>query len=133
MNDSARVRAELEDVEILVAEDDTDIRELLSRLLAGAGAKVTTAADGAEAIQMASLGVYDLLVTDLRMPEMDGMELIRAVRRAAPRTRIVMITAYGDVNDFIDAMQMGADAFVRKPFTVDRILDVIRSSLEGTR
>lgn len=119
----------LEGVEILVAEDEEDIRTFLARLLSDAGARVTTAANGAEAIQMASMGVYDLVVTDLRMPEMDGMNLLRSLRRIVPRTRIVMITAYGDVRTFVEAMGFGADAYVRKPFTVNQILSVIQSAL----
>lgn len=125
-------KKELEGVEILVVEDEEDIREFLSQLLRQSGARVTAAATGVEAVQMASMGVYDLVVTDLKMPEMDGMALIRAIRRVAPRTRTVMITAYGDVHAFIDAMGLGADAFVRKPFTVDRILSVVRSALAHT-
>lgn len=126
---AAMLDQEFKGVEILVVEDEEDIRVLLANLLRSSGARVTTAADGAEAIQMAATGLYDLLVTDLRMPEMDGMELLRAIRRASPRTRVVLVTAYGGCEEFVEAMSLGADAFVHKPFTVDRILQVIRSAL----
>jgi two-component system response regulator PilR (NtrC family) len=122
-------KGELDGLEILVVEDDTDSRGFLARLLQDCGARVTTAADGAEAIQAASAGVYDLILTDLRMPEMDGLELLRAVRRLALSAHVVLITAYGDCASFTNAMDLGADAFVRKPFTVPQLLQVIRSAM----
>jgi CheY-like chemotaxis protein len=120
---------ELGGLEILVVEDDPDSRGFLARLLQDCGARVTTAADGEEAIQAASTGLYDLILTDLRMPVMDGMDLLRSLRRLSISTHVVMITAYGDVGDFTEAMDLGADAFVRKPFTVSQILEVIRAAL----
>jgi CheY-like chemotaxis protein len=120
---------ELGGLEILVVEDDADSRGFLAKLLQDCGARVTTAADGEEAIQAASTGLYDLILTDLRMPVMDGMDLLRTLRRLSISTHVVMITAYGDVDDFTAAMDLGADAFVRKPFTVNQILEVIRAAL----
>jgi CheY-like chemotaxis protein len=120
---------ELGGLEILVVEDDPDSRGFLARLLQDCGARITTAADGEEAIQAASTGLYDLILTDLRMPVMDGMDLLRSLRRLSISTHVVMITAYGDVGDFTEAMDLGADAFVRKPFTVSQILEVIRAAL----
>jgi CheY-like chemotaxis protein len=120
---------ELEGVAILVVEDEADARTFLARLLQDCGARVTAAADGAEAVQSASTGSYDLILTDLRMPEMDGMELMRSLRRLAVRAHVILITAYGDIKTFTDAMDLGADAFVHKPFRVDQILEVIRAAL----
>ena len=124
-----REKGELTGFEILVVEDDADSRGFLARLLQDCGARVTTAADGSEAIQAASTGDYDLILTDLRMPEMDGLELTRAVRRLSLGAHVIVITAYGDCASFTNAMDLGADAFVRKPFTVDQILEVIRSAM----
>jgi len=122
-------KGELGGLEILVVEDDADSRGFLARLLQDCGARVTTAADGAEAIQAASTGAYDLVLTDLRMPEVDGLQLLQSIRRLARTTHVVVITAYGDCESFTGAMDLGADAFVHKPFTVGQILEVIRSAM----
>jgi CheY-like chemotaxis protein len=125
----SRGSQELGGTKILVVEDDADARGFLVRLLQDCGARVAAVADGTEAVHAATTGDYDLILTDLRMPAMDGIELLRILRRLSVRSHIILITAYGDVQTFTDAMELGADAFVHKPFKVDQILEVIRSSL----
>lgn len=103
-------------LEVLLVEDDDDTRKYISDLLRDEGYEVTTAGDGLEALAYASVGAFDVIVTDLRMPEMDGMELIRALRLLSPRANAVLVSAYADVNTCIEAFRLGAVAHLKKPF-----------------
>ncbi len=113
---------------ILVVDDEPGIREMLRVVLAGDGHRVVTAASGPAALEKLSVEAADLLVTDLAMPDMDGLELLRRASAVAPDTPAIVITAFGSKETAIEAMRHGAVNYLEKPFDVEELrLDVRRA------
>lgn len=121
---------------ILVADDDRAIRESLARLLGLEGYRVTTAADGAEALETARRGSIDLLVLDLMMPAVDGLTVCRVLRSESDRTPVLMLTARTETSDRVAGLDAGADDYLSKPFDpaelMARIRALMRRSLPDT-
>lgn len=101
---------------ILVADDEVSIRQIVEARLKMAGYEVVTAADGAEAVELVKTEQPSLIVLDIMMPKMDGLQVCREVRKNLT-TPIIMLTAKGDVIDRIQALEIGADDYVVKPFS----------------
>lgn len=114
---------------ILVADDEASIRELLSKTLALADYEVDLAPDGQTAIERMRIYHYDLLITDLKMPAMDGLALIREVRRAQPALPIVIITGFSTEASAIEAIDLGVAGYLTKPFRVSKVLAVTAKAL----
>jgi len=114
---------------ILVVEDDDDMRESLGRILGRAGYQVQLVRDGSEAITVLQTCACDLVLTDLLMPRMGGLELLGEIRRLGPSLPVVFLTAFGKQAAFAKAMDLGAAGFVTKPFRADSLLEVIREVL----
>ncbi|MFN0253593.1 MAG: sigma-54-dependent transcriptional regulator [Kofleriaceae bacterium] len=115
---------------ILVVEDDEAMRDLLAEELEDAGFDVSAAGGAAAGLEVARAGKFDVVITDLRMPEMDGFDLIRGVRALADPPHVVMITAFGSIETAIRAVKLGAFDYITKPFeieelflAIDRVLD----------
>jgi two-component system nitrogen regulation response regulator GlnG len=106
---------------ILVADDEPSIRWLLERLLRQAGHSVTVVEDGAAALARAAAEPYDLAFVDVRMPELDGLEVLSRLRTAAPDTAVIVMTAHGSVRSAVEAMQRGAYDYLTKPFDNDEV------------
>jgi len=117
---------------ILIAEDDPDTREYLSLLLRLEGFDVATAEDGARALQSLAQTPPDLLLTDLMMPQVDGLELIRRVRqqREFADLPIVAMSAYG-LSRISEAQAAGATATIRKPLDIENLISTISQVLAG--
>ena len=115
---------------VLVADDEKNIRLALTETLDGLGAAVDEAADGQEALDKLAAGDYDLVLCDFKMPRADGMAVLRGAAAQCPDTPVVMITAHGDVETAVEAMQAGAAGFVEKPFTPDEIRAVAARHLD---
>ena len=111
---------------ILVVEDDDDMRESLGRILGRAGYQVQLARDGGEAITVLQAQPFHLVLTDLVMPRMGGLELLREIRRLGQSLPVVFLTAFGSRAAFTKAMDLGAVGFVTKPFQASSLLAVIR-------
>jgi DNA-binding NtrC family response regulator len=109
----------------LVVDDEPTARRSLAWLLRDAGYEVMTAADGEEALAALDQARFDLLLTDLRMPGVDGLDLLRRGRILDPDLTVVMMTAHGDVTDAVRAMSEGAFWYVPKPVDLDQLLDVL--------
>jgi two-component system response regulator PilR (NtrC family) len=118
---------------ILVVDDEQSLREVLSIMLKRAGYAVTSVSDGEEAIEQLQKEIFDLVITDLRMPKVDGMEVLRAVKSASPETVVLIITAFATADSAVEAMKQGAYDYLTKPFQVDEVQLIIRNALEKRR
>jgi len=100
---------------VLVVDDREGIRSFIAEALDGAGYQVVTAADGAEAMEAAGAGRFHLVITDLKMPRMDGMELLARLRRLDPTLPVIVLTAHGTIDNAVEAMKLGAFDYLTKP------------------
>ena len=119
-------------VNVLVVDDDPKIRSVLGRGLRFEGYAVQVAADGAEALKLARTWSPDVIVLDVMLPDMDGMEVCRRLRRGIA-TPILMLTARSDVPDRIAGLDSGADDYLVKPFEFDELVARLRALLRRTR
>ncbi len=116
---------------LLVVDDEPDLLGLLKRSLEpDLDCTVTTADSGKAALSLFSENSFDLVLLDMKMPEMDGMELLELIRRARPAQTVVMMTAYGDIDTAVSAMRNGAYDFITKPFDHDALLLRLDKALE---
>lgn len=109
---------------ILVIDDEEPIRRLLQNELATSTREIHTAEDGASGIRMVRDFWFDVVLLDLRLPDVEGLELLIAIRESVPDCEVIMITGHGDIDIAVEAMKLGAYDFIRKPFNLDR-LDMI--------
>ncbi len=119
------------DARLLVVDDDSGQRETLAAFLRDLGAEVDEAGDGDQALQRLRGGHFDLVITDLRMPELDGHELLREVKQLNPEIGVILVTAYGTVEGAVRCLRDGADDYLLKPLELDEVEHVVRRSLEG--
>jgi len=115
---------------ILVVDDDSLLRDFLSETLNRSGYQVNLASTGEEALENIRKEDYDIILSDVRMPNMDGMELLKTTRNFLPDAKVVMMTAYGTVQNAVEAMKLGAYDYVMKPFSIDEIELVLKRALE---
>jgi two-component system response regulator PilR (NtrC family) len=115
---------------ILVVEDEKNMREILKILLEGEGYDVSTANNGAEGIGLLNSDIFDLIITDIKMPGVDGIEVLKKAQEMSPGTLVIMITAFGTTESAIEAMKLGAYDYVHKPFKIDEIRMVVKNALE---
>ncbi len=120
MNESPSLKAR-----ILVADDEAPQREILSRILSGEGYQVITAPDGSAAADLLRSAAPDILLTDMKMPGMDGLALLEFARREAPHVPVILLTAFGSVPRAIAAVRAGAFDFLTKPLDRDALLIAI--------
>src|SRR5258708_25055766 len=118
---------------VLVVDDEKFIREILAEFLGMEGYLVRTAEEGAS--EFAELGRthYDLVISDLKMPKMGGMELLEAMAKVAPNALTVIMTGFGTVETAIDAMKRGAYDYILKPFKVEEVTMIVQRGLEKQR
>jgi len=114
---------------VLVVDDEASIRDLLTKTLALAEYDVDASPDGRAAIGRLRAHTYDLLITDLKMPGMDGLTLIREARRLAPTLPVVIITAYSTEASAIEAINLGVQGYLTKPFRITKILGTAAKAL----
>ena len=117
----------------LVVDDDPGVRYTLREILESEGLEVEEAADGAEALARLDAAPAPLVLTDLRMPRLDGMALLRALAGRPHAPRVVLITAHGSERQAVEAMKAGAYDYFRKPFETEELLAVVRRAVEAVR
>ncbi len=111
---------------ILIVDDDRNIRNLLVDFFGPRGHQVTSSANGSEALETMSRTPIDLVISDIRMPVMDGATLLREIRKAYPGVRVALMTGYYKEPE--RAISLGADYFIEKPFSISQILAVVEGS-----
>ena len=115
---------------LLVADDDPGLRESLERTLTREGYRVVLASDGRAALEREQAGGVDLIVTDLRMPGLTGLELLRAAKAIMPDVDVILLTAFGTVEEAVKAMKDGAYDFLTKPFRREQLIKLVDKALE---
>ncbi len=115
---------------ILAIDDEPHIRSLIKNELSLEGFEVATAKTGEEGLRLASRQKFDLILLDIRLPKMDGIEVLKHLRQQSPQSKIIMITAYGDIRTAVDSMKLGASEYITKPFKLAEMLQLIRQLLK---
>ncbi|HWF37809.1 MAG TPA: sigma-54 dependent transcriptional regulator [Candidatus Acidoferrales bacterium] len=115
---------------ILVVEDEPKLRRLVELQLADDGYDVKSAPDAESGLKLVNEGAFDLIITDLKLPKMSGLELLQEVKRTDPQMPVVIMTAFGSVESAVDAMKAGASDYVLKPFSLAELVMVVRKELD---
>ena len=108
--------------EVLIAEDDELVRLTMREALESAGYSVEAVADGQEAMARFAEKRFDIVISDVRMPKVNGAALFQHIRKHAPATAVMLVTAHGNVNDAVEALKAGVDDYVTKPFDIAELL-----------
>jgi DNA-binding NtrC family response regulator len=103
-------------VSILIVDDEEMMRSLLEKILGREGYKIKTAEDGVAALDVLRTEKIDIIISDMKMPRMNGFELLKIVKKEHPRIGVIIMTAYGDTYTVKDALLLGADEYMTKPF-----------------
>src|SRR5262245_22194595 len=117
----------MQTAKILVADDEVNLRRVLTAMLKRDGHEVVQASSGMEAME--HIGDVDVVITDLRMPGADGMEVLRAAAKHHPHVPVIMITAYGSVGQAVEAIKAGAFDYIEKPFEQDAIRVIVEKAI----
>ncbi|MDX6709648.1 MAG: two-component system, NtrC family, response regulator PilR [Blastocatellia bacterium] len=115
---------------LLIVDDEKGIRQLLTLVFERAGHHVRTASGGRDALALFSQEPADLIISDVRMPDMGGIEMLRTAREIAPEVAVIMMTAFASVDSAREAFKLGADDFIQKPFDVDELKVIVAKALE---
>jgi DNA-binding NtrC family response regulator len=114
---------------VLVIDDEAIVRVSCQRVLEPAGYEVVLTSRGDEAIELLEKEQFDLVLTDLKMPDMDGLEVLKVIKERWPDIQVVIITGYGTISTAVQAIKKGAYEYIEKPFTPEDILDVVTKAL----
>jgi len=118
---------------VLVVDDDEDLRGLVATILSHAGYDVGSASRGDEGAAAAAGGAFDLVVLDMMLPGLDGVSVLREIKRTAPATEVIMLTAHGSVDTAVESMRLGAFDYLKKPFSITDLQAVAEKALEKRR
>jgi DNA-binding NtrC family response regulator len=117
--------------ELLVVDDEPQMLIAINETLRRSGYSITTAGSGVEALRRLKEKYYRLIITDMRMPEVSGLDLLRKVKNLAPQTPVILLTAYGTIQNAVDAMRDGAYDYLLKPFSSESLETVVRRALDS--
>jgi DNA-binding NtrC family response regulator len=115
---------------ILVVDDDENIRNTMKTILEDEGYIVDLAATGSEAIQKTKKSAYNIALLDIRLPDMEGIELLKLIKDTVPRTRKIMVTGYPSMQNAIAALNKSADAYLIKPIDIENLLNIVKEQLQ---
>lgn len=116
---------------ILVVDDEDALRNVLSSELQSEGYSVASAADGDEAIAIVQQNTFDLVLLDIKMPRVDGFEVLRFIKERYPSTKVIMLTGFADLKNAIESKKLGAEDFVSKPYDLVDLLTTIERVLSS--
>jgi len=114
---------------ILVVDDEEGARELFSTILTDEGYEVTLANNGEEALALFKNNPFNLVITDIKMPVMDGLQLLQEIRKIGSKTDVIMVTAYGEVESYLKAMSLGAAEYINKPIRIKELKRIVHKVL----
>jgi DNA-binding NtrC family response regulator len=114
---------------LLIVEDELEMRELLRKVLEKEGYRISVAGDGREALAVLSREPFDLIVTDMLMPNDGGLELLEAVQRSHLALPVIIVTAFGDWYSYCRALELGAAAFINKPLRMSELIAAVHTAL----
>lgn len=120
-------------VRVLVVDEEEDFGSAVATRLRRRGFAASAVFAGRDALRLVQETRYDVMVLDLKMPEMDGVEVLREVRRLDPNLQVVVLTGHGTVETGIEGMQLGASDFLRKPLAIENVCTVIETVAERSR
>ena len=120
-----------ENARILVVDDDENIRRVLATILEEEGYDVETVDTARKATERTKRGFFNLALIDIRLPDMEGIEVLTRMKDTVPRMRKIIITGYPTLQNAVEAVNRGADAYVLKPFDVEKILTTIKENLKS--
>ena len=115
---------------ILVVDDDENIRNTMKAILEDEGYLIDLAATGNDAIKKTKKTAYNIALLDIRLPDMEGVELLKLIKDTVPRTRKIMITGYPSMQNSIAALNKNADAYLIKPLDVEKVLKTVKEQLQ---
>ncbi|HEX2964155.1 MAG TPA: response regulator [Syntrophorhabdaceae bacterium] len=122
-----------DDFRILVVDDNRELREILEEYLRGEGDNVEGASNGKQALEKHSKNPYHLIITDLNMPEITGMEMIKTIQKENDATEFVIITGYASIDSAVEAIKLGAFDYIVKPFRMEELKVVVKNVREKVR
>lgn len=120
----------MEKFKMLVVDDETDFLETIVKRLKARNIEVTGAESGYQALELMDQRDFDVVVLDVKMPGMDGIETLREMKKKKPRTEVIMLTGHASVESGIQGMQLGAFDYVMKPVALDELLEKVRQAYE---
>ena len=115
---------------VLIVDDDENIRNTMKAILEDEGYIVDLAATGREAIEKTQKEAYNIALLDIRLPDMEGVELLKLMKDAIPRTRKIMVTGYPSMQSAITALNKNADAYLIKPVNIEKLLNMVKEQLQ---
>jgi DNA-binding NtrC family response regulator len=116
-------------MKILVVDDEEGARELFNTILTDEGYEVSLAGSGEEALALFKGQPFNLVVTDIKMPVMDGLQLLQEIRKTGSKTDVIMVTAYGEVESYLKAMSLGAAEYINKPIRIKELKRIVQKVL----
>lgn len=116
---------------ILVVDDEENARIGLSKLLEREGFEVESVSNGYEALNYLTQRDVNVIVTDINMPEMNGIAFLKELNKSFPQSNVIMITAYGGVDSYIEAMNLGAFEYINKPVKIDELKSILKKIFNG--
>lgn len=116
-------------MKILVVDDEEGARDLFYTILTDEGYDVSLAPGGEEALALFKSNVFNLVITDIRMPAMDGLQLLQEIRKMGSKTDVIMVTAYGEVESYLKAMSLGAAEYINKPVRIKELKRIVHKVL----
>src|SRR3990172_1331619 len=119
-----------EKLKLLVVDDEEGMRDTLSEIFQSKGYFVETASNGAKALKLVKKGFFNVALVDIRLPDMDGVEVLKAIKKESPDTEVVIITAFASLQSSVEALNKGAFAYIMKPFEMDSLVRTISTAAE---
>lgn len=116
-------------MKILVVDDEEGARELFNAILTDEGYEVLLADSGAAALTLFRNNPFNLVITDIKMPVMDGLQLLQEIRKIGSKTDVIMVTAYGEVESYLKAMSLGAAEYINKPIRIKELKRIVHKVL----